>query len=114
MSRIETHKGILVEFPRKINEQDKDYIKRFLKDKFTEEKYKYGIENYIYDADLDEDVLFYKNTLYSNENHQELEGDINIFTKTEKGIEYLVNFHNGGTYLQEMLGEGIDEINKKG
>lgn len=112
MSSTETHKGILVEFPRKENEEDKEYLQRLLKYKnkvFREDAYE-SLQDYMYEQDLYENVLYYKNTLYLNENHQELDEDVNIFTKTDQGIEYFVSFYNGGTCLSEMLEEGLESF----
>ena len=113
MSQTEMHRGILVEFPREKDEKDKDYLSRLLKDRFIEEKYEGNIQNYLYDTDIYEDVLYYRGILYSNEEHEELDEYADSFHKTEKGIEYFVSFYNGGTCLAEMLEEGIDKINKK-
>jgi len=113
MSQTEIHKGRLVEFPRENLEQDKEYLKRFLKEEFKEETWEDSIQEYIYENDLYEKVIYWRDILYSNEDHRELDEDENLFLKTEKGIEYFVSFYNGGTCLSEMLEEGIDEVNKQ-
>lgn len=110
---METHKGLLVKFARKENETDKEYLKRFLKEQFKEEAWKEDIQDYIYDHDEHyEKIIYWKNTIYSNENHQQLNDDIDVFQETEQGIEYLTSFYNGGTCLTEVLEEGLERINK--
>lgn len=113
MSQTETHKGRLVEFPRKNEETDKNYLQRLLGEQFLIDRWQESVQDYIYENDLYTKLLYYKETLYKNEDHLELDEDVDIFIKTDRGIEYFISFYNGGTCLTEMLEEGIDRVNKK-
>jgi len=111
MSYTETHKGLLVKFPRLEDEQDKEYLKRCIlstEQPFIEDTFEDDIEEYLSNTDMGMDILYLKGSLYFNKNHANIgEEDISIFTPMEHGIGYLVQFYNGGTYLNEVLEEGI-------
>lgn len=118
MSNTETHTGTLVKFPRKENEQDKEYLQRLLefeKKPFKEIVWDNDIQEYLEAEDI-ENILYYKGTFYLNKNHIELEDgdDLDTFRKTDIGIEYAVSFYNGGTYLEEVLEEGLEGLERKG
>ena len=119
MSQNETHKGILKLFPRlEAEERDVEYLTRFL---FQVQKKQINLHTWQHQDDIAdyfgyeeiENVVYYENNIYINECHVKLdEGWDTFFVNTDRGIEYLVNFYNGGTYLEEVLGDVIEQANK--
>lgn len=110
MSSYETHRGIL----KKI---DTDNVRQYLFDLTNDNKIldeDYNIDEFIYDNDLQEKYIVLKNGLYKWLKHEckydEEDDFCELKENQDKTISIHAQFYNGGTYLNEVLNDNLDNV----
>lgn len=119
MSEVVTYKGKLILCKKYKNANELiTGLQDFWKSIPIEERNKYYKDVEEIEADELENngyVIIDGNCIYKvelDENH-DIDKDFVLVVKTQPGIyEFVTQFYNGGTYLQEMLQEGFDELKK--
>lgn len=118
MSYTEQHTGKL----KKLNLKDYQAKMEFLISKDTSGLYEDGMtlgvlfNNLKYKTDEIEKYHLIDGELYKLVECKEFEYSdyLSVFNKNSDGtIDFTVRFYNGDTYLDEMIEEGISELNKK-
>ena len=110
MSRYETHRGVL----KKI---DTDNVRQYLFDLTNDNKIlneDYDIDEFIYNNSLESKYIVLKNGLYEWLEHEckyDEEDDFCDLTENQdKTISVHAQFYNGGTFLDEILNDGFDNL----
>lgn len=116
MSDYESHSGRLLPIKRLENESDFEYFKRATGKEPDAESIEESVMEALYDADLYEEYFYFKETLYKNVDHQELDPyDTTCVLQgnEEDGYTYNTMFYNGGTCLSEMIEEALENLANK-
>lgn len=119
MSDYKTHKGKLILFAREENEPDLNYVKRLqekLGQQFDENFWEGDIREYLSWTSISDGAFYFNEKFYLNVDHKELDSYDDICElegNDVDGYTYLMRFYNGGTYLGEMVEEGLENLNKK-
>lgn len=114
MSEIELHTGILKKVDTKGLSPEDWYREQVLsidpmREKYDFEKWSTILEEY---DDIGK-FLVTDTDVYQIHDSKRIDSDFcNIHKNPDGTYSYITQFYNGGTYLQEMLTDGLNELNK--
>ena len=110
MSCYETHRGVL----KKV---DTDNIRQYLFSLTNDSKIlneDYNVSDFIYENNLENKYIIIKNGLYEWIEHKykydEEDDFCDLKENQDKTISVHAQFYNGGTFLDEILNDGFDNL----